>query len=208
MRLTIPGCRPSISSSNRYAKRPERGVLRIWRREMGADAARVRRIRPERIRTAEWLAPERSGGVGCMDAPNNPRPPANYQFVKQIRKEPRWGFFVSGGESGQEIPRGFDGFARSESGQPNGWPRSAAEGLGAWMHPTIPGRRPTISLSSRYAKRVEKGGVLWGLDCGLIKRTIDTKDVLRANECAVGRRPMYCDLRRFCYLGIGPASIS
>ena len=54
-------------------------------------------------------------------------------------------------------PRGFDGFARSESGQPNGWPRSAAEGLGAWMHPTIPGRRPTISSSSRYAKEPERG---------------------------------------------------
>jgi hypothetical protein len=48
-------------------------------------------------------------------------------------------FCVSGGERWVPTPRGFDGFAGSESGQPNGWPRSVAEGLGAWMHPTIPG---------------------------------------------------------------------
>jgi len=59
----------SATLSARYAKRPERGALRIWRREKGADAARVRRIRRERIRTAEWLALQhvaRKGWVhGC-----------------------------------------------------------------------------------------------------------------------------------------------
>ena len=47
-------------------KRPVRGVWRIWRREKGADAARVRRIRRERIRTAEWLALERAGRKGWV----------------------------------------------------------------------------------------------------------------------------------------------
>lgn len=52
--------------SARYAKRPERGVLRIWRREKGADATPVRRICPERIRTAEWLALERAARKGWV----------------------------------------------------------------------------------------------------------------------------------------------
>ena len=47
-------------------KRPVRGVWRIWRREKDADAARVRRIRRERIRTAEWLALERAARKGWV----------------------------------------------------------------------------------------------------------------------------------------------
>ena len=68
-------------------KRPGRGVWRIWRREKGADAARVRRIRRERIRTAEWLALERSGRVKCMDAPQN-------LFAKLSRSLPNGALFL------------------------------------------------------------------------------------------------------------------
>ena len=65
------GSNPTLSA--RYTRRPERGVLRIWRREVGAEATRVRRIRRERIRTAEWLALGRlRTRVRCMYAPHNP----------------------------------------------------------------------------------------------------------------------------------------
>ena len=55
--------RPPIAIST---ERPGRGVWRIWRREKDADAARVRRIRRERIRTAEWLALERAARKGWV----------------------------------------------------------------------------------------------------------------------------------------------
>src|SRR5690348_5563183 len=45
----IEGSNPSLSA--RYAKRPARGVLRIWRREV-VDEPTVRQIRLERIWTA------------------------------------------------------------------------------------------------------------------------------------------------------------
>ena len=52
---------------------PERGVLRIWRSEVGAEAARVRQIRLERIQTAEWLALERIARTGWLHGcTNNP----------------------------------------------------------------------------------------------------------------------------------------
>jgi len=64
-------------------------------------------------------------------------------------------------------PRGFDGFAWSESGQPNGWPCSAQRGRVGPMdgpnNPTWCCRLPCTWLFAlapalaRYAKRPERG---------------------------------------------------
>ena len=56
--------------------------------------------------------------------------------LRQTNKKaaPRGGLFICLPESmGAENPNGFDGFARSESGQPNGWPWSARARKG-WVH--------------------------------------------------------------------------
>ncbi len=71
---------------------------------------------------------------------------------------PKGAFCVSGGESWVQETGGFDGFAWSESGQPNGWPWSAQRGrvrcMDAPHNPTRSARRSGGA----------KGGVLriWG----------------------------------------------
>lgn len=66
----IEGSNPSLSA--RYAKRPEWGVLRIWRREV-VDELTVRQIRLERIWTAAgWPRSAQRAGVNPMDGIHNP----------------------------------------------------------------------------------------------------------------------------------------
>ncbi len=134
--------------SARYAKRPGRGVLRIWWREEGADAARVRRIRRERIRTAEWLALERVARKGWVHG-------CTQQSLATDRYQhgaPRKGRFAYLAE--RKGCRGRAGSTDSPGANPDsrmaGPVARSAEGLGAWMHPTIPGHR---SLSARSAPK-------------------------------------------------------
>ena len=105
-----------------------------------AEATRVRRIRLERIRTAEWLALGRlRTRVRCMDAPHNP--------TREIRRSdaPKGAFCVSGGES-EVAEAAWVGQIRLERIRIAEWPalKRSSEGLGAWIHSTLPLRKSKV----------------------------------------------------------------
>jgi len=66
-----------------------------------------------------WPWSAQRGRVRCMDAPHN--------LTRSVRRSGvrKGAFCVSGGESWVPETGGFDGFAWSESGKPNGWPLAA-----------------------------------------------------------------------------------
>ena len=125
-----------------------KGAICVSGGESGlAEAARVRRIRVERIRTADWLALGRlRTRVRCMDAPHNP--------TREIRRSdaPKGAFCVSGGES-EVAEAAWVGQIRLERIRIAEWPalKRSSEGLGAWIHSTLPPRKSKVHEAPKGA---------------------------------------------------------
>jgi hypothetical protein len=115
----IEGSNPSLSA--RYAKRPARGVLRIWRREV-VDEPTVRRICQEQIRTAAgWPWSAQRGRVRPMDGPNNPA------RTQMLAHSIAGAFCVSGGERWWTSPT-VRRICQEQIRTAAGWPWSAQRG--------------------------------------------------------------------------------
>ena len=117
----IEGSNPSLSA--RYAKRPARGVLRIWRREVVDEPLRFDKfVWNEFGRPKVGPGARQRVGVRPMDGPNNP--PWTHAISHPIERA----FCVSGGERWWTNPSGFDEFARNKFGQPQAGPAARQRG--------------------------------------------------------------------------------
>jgi len=118
----------------------------MWRREKGAEATRVRRIRPERIRTAEWLALERAARKGWVHGCTQQSKATDHYH----HEAPRPGrlAYLAERKGCRRRAGSTDSTGENPDSRMAGPGARRAEGLGAWMHPTIPGHR---SLSAQNA---------------------------------------------------------